>query len=119
MVAWFDGRPSATLHLSVLTMGELRRGIDGLADNARKHASMDWLQTDLPRFFAGRILSIDSRVADRWGQLAACAARPLPTVDSLLAATALTHGLALVTRNLRDFQYPGLDVIDPWSVGSR
>jgi predicted nucleic acid-binding protein len=119
VLAWFEGRRTPTLYLSVLTMGELRQSIDRLADDPRKHALLDWLQTDLPQFFAGRVLPIDARVADRWGQLAARAGRPLPAVDSLLAVTALTHGLTLVTRNLRDFQFPGLEVIDPWSTGAR
>jgi predicted nucleic acid-binding protein len=118
VVAWFEGRRSQTLYLSVLTLGELRKGIDGLTDDPRKHALLDWLQVDLPRFFSGRVLPIDARIADRWGQLAARAGRPLPAVDSLLAATALTHGLTLVTRNLRDFQFPGLEVVDPWSTGA-
>ncbi len=118
MVAWFKGRRTQTLYLSVLTIGELRKGIYGLTDDPRKHALLDWLQTDLPQFFAGRVLPIDVRIADRWGQLAAREGRPLPTIDSLLAATALAHGLTLVTRNLRDFQFPGLEVIDPWSTGA-
>ena len=118
VVAWFEGRRTPTLYLSVLTMGELRKGIDGLVDDPRRHALLDWLQTDLPRFFAGRVLPVDARVADRWGQLAARAGRPLPAVDSLLAATALVHGLTLVTRNLRDFQVPELEVIDPWATGA-
>ncbi len=118
VVAWFEGRRTQTLYLSVLTIGELRKGIDGLTDDPRKHALLDWLQTDLPQFFAGRVLPIDVRIADRWGQLAAREGRPLPTIDSLLAATALAHGLTLVTRNLRDFQFPGLEVLDPWSAGA-
>lgn len=63
-----------------------------------------------------RVLPLDARVADRWGLLAAKAERPVPVIDSLLAATALTHGLTLVTRNLRDFSYPGLAVVDPWAA---
>ena len=53
-------------------------------------------------------------MADRWGRLVARAGRPLPAIDSLLAATALTHGLTLITRNLKDFQHPDLQVLDPW-----
>ena len=112
---WFSERPTSTLFLSVLTLGELRKGIDALADSPRKLALLDWLEAELPMFFSGRILNIDLRVADRWGRLLAQANRPLPAFDSLLAATALSHGLALVTRNLRDFQYADLTVLDPWS----
>ena len=77
---------------------------------------LDWLETELPAFFAGRILPIDEEVADRWGRLLASARRPVPAIDSLLAATALTHGLTLVTRNVGDFLYPDLEIIDPWET---
>ena len=68
----------------------------------------------MPLFFSGRVLPVDVRVADCWGCLLAQAGRLLPAIDSLLAATALTHGLTLVTRNVRDFKYPGLNLINPW-----
>lgn len=114
VVQWFSERPAGTLYLSVLTLGELRKGIDALPQSQRKLALLDWLETELPMFFAGRILAVDLVVADRWGRLQAQAGRPLPAIDSLLAATALTHGLTLITRNLRDFQHADLQVLDPW-----
>ena len=113
--AWFAQRPASSLYLSVLTLGELRKGIDGVQDDVRKLALSDWLQNELSLFFLGRILSIDEQVADRWGQLVAAAGRPLPAIDSLLAATALVHGLHMVTRNAKDFEGLGLDVINPWA----
>jgi predicted nucleic acid-binding protein len=115
VVQWFAERPASSLYLSVLTLGELRKGIQALPQTPRKLALLDWLETDLPVFFAGRILAVDAAVADRWGRLLAQAGRPLPAIDSLLAATALTHGLTLITRNLRDFQHKDLVVLDPWS----
>ena len=115
VVEWFARRPASTLYLSVLTLGELRKGIEGVADAARRMALMDWLETDLPGFFAGRILVVDAPVADCWGRLVAAAGRPLPAIDSLLGATAAQHGLSMVTRNTRDFAALGLDVINPWS----
>jgi len=114
VVAWFEERPATTLHLSVLTLGEIRKGIEALDHGRRKLGLLDWLETDLPAFFAGRILPIDEAVADRWGHLLAAAGRPLPAIDSLLAATALTHGLALVTRNVNDFPAQELEIINPW-----
>jgi predicted nucleic acid-binding protein len=113
--AWFAQRPASLLYMSVLTLGELRKGIDGLNDEDRKLALSDWLHTELSMFFLGRVLSIDEQVADRWGQLVAAAGRPLPAIDSLLAATALVHGLTVVTRNAKDFEGLGLAVINPWS----
>ena len=115
VVEWFARRPASTLFLSVLTIGELRKGIEGLRDVERRSALTDWLETDLPGFFAGRILAIDTQVADRWGKLVAAAGRPWPAIDSLLGATAAQHGLSIVTRNGRDFADLGLDVINPWS----
>jgi predicted nucleic acid-binding protein len=111
---WFAQRPAITLYVSVLTLGEIRKGIDMLPDNDRKFALLDWLEVDLPSFFIGRILTVDANVADRWGRLIAQVGHPTPAIDSLLAATALHHGLKLVTRNTRDFEFIGLEVINPW-----
>ncbi len=115
VIEWMSRRPASTLCLSVLTLGELRKGIEAVSDGTRRMALTDWLDSELPAFFAGRILAIDAGVADRWGRLLAVAGRPLPAVDSLLAATALHHRLSMVTRNSRDFIGTGLDVINPWS----
>jgi predicted nucleic acid-binding protein len=114
VVHWFSQRPAGTLYLSVLTLGEIRKGIEALPDPARRLTLLDWLQTELPAFFSGRILPIDAAVADRWGRMVAQAGRPVPAIDSLLAATAMQHGLILVTRNLRDVQDLGVQVLSPW-----
>lgn len=111
---WFTQHSAGSLHLSVLTLGELRKGIDAMAEGSRKASFRDWLETEVPDYFAGRILDIDTRTADRWGRLCAEARRPLPAIDSLLAASALVHGLTLVTRNLADFTLPSLRVVNPW-----
>lgn len=114
VLRWMSQRPASTLHLSVLTLGELRKGIATLPDGDRKSRLLDWLEVELVAFFSGRVLAIDAATADLWGRLMAHAGRPLPAIDSLLAATALRHGLTLVTRNVRDFQHPSLTVINPW-----
>ena len=116
VVEWFSKRPSTTMFLSVLTIGELRKDIEAVIEPSRKMTLLDWLEADLPIFFSGRILSIDARVADRWGKIVAAAGRPLPAVDSLIGATAAHHGLSLVTRNVKDFVDMGLDIINPWDV---
>jgi hypothetical protein len=120
VVAWFAVRPVQSIFLSVLTLGEIRKGIESLGntsvDPVRRQALADWLEVDLPTFFLGRVLSVDLPVSDRWGHLQAQARRPLPAIDSLLAATALHHNLSLVTRNARDFAGFGLNVINPWHV---
>jgi hypothetical protein len=115
VVRWMADRPATTLYLSVLTLGELRKAVEGLPEGNRKRRVLDWLEVELPTYFAGRILPVDATVADRWGRLLAQAGRPLLAIDSLLAATALAHGLTLVTRNLSDFQHADLPVLDPWT----
>jgi hypothetical protein len=115
VVSWFSKRPASSLYLSVLTLGELRKGVEAVADTERRMALLDWLEADLPNFFMGRILTVDAYVADRWGRMVAQAGRPLPAVDSLLAATAAHHDLSLVTRNVKDFTNLGVEVINPWS----
>ena len=119
VVAWFAERAAQSLFLSVLTLGEIRKGIalldDIHADAARRQSLGDWLEQELPTFFLGRMLSVDASVADRWGQLQAQAGRPLAAIDSLLAATALHHNLTLVTRNVKDFADMGVALINPWN----
>ncbi|MFO1067950.1 MAG: type II toxin-antitoxin system VapC family toxin [Geminicoccaceae bacterium] len=107
----------AGLFISVLTLGEIRSGIERLPENDKRRALTHWL-AELRERYASRILVVDADVADRWGSLAADLAqrgRPLPAVDLLLAATALTHGLAIATRNVRDFAATGVDLVDPWT----
>jgi predicted nucleic acid-binding protein len=112
---WFAERPAATLYLSVLTLGELRKGIEAMAEGERKQSYLDWLENDVPAYFSGRIIPIDTRIADCWGRLCASAGRTLPAIDSLLAATAMSHDLTMVTRNVIDFKLSSLRVINPWN----
>lgn len=114
VIAWLDQLPAGALYVSVLTMGEIRKGVEAVADGRRREKLRLWLEHELPAWFEGRVLTVDLAVADRWGRLLAEMGRPVPSIDSLLAATALHHELRLVTRNARDFDYPGLDVINPF-----
>ncbi|MFT5391143.1 MAG: putative nucleic acid-binding protein [Gammaproteobacteria bacterium] len=116
VIAWLADVPDEALHVSVLTLGEIRRGIDKLPNTQRREHLRVWLEHDLPDWFGPRVLDIDRAVADDWGRLLAAAGRTLPSIDSLIAATALHHGLRVVTRNVTDFQLPGLEVINPWST---
>jgi toxin FitB len=116
VVQWFSDRPGRSLYLSVLTLGEIRKGIEGVVDSKRRAALIDWLEVDLPNFFSGRILGVDALVADRWGRITARARRPLSAIDSLLAATALQHDLTLVTRNVKDFADTPVTLLDPWAA---
>jgi len=116
VVAWMQQRPRQSLYLSVLTLGEIRKGIEQLQDSRRRQSLIDWLEVELPHYFVGRLLSVDALTADRWGHLMARAGRPLPAIDGLLAATALQHQLTLVTRNTRDFEGLDLPMINPWDA---
>jgi toxin FitB len=116
VVRWFGEIPSDALHMSVLSLGEIRRGIERLAASPRRERLRVWLESELRDWFEDRVLTIDAGVADRWGRLLAESRRPIPAVDGLLAATALHHELRFVTRNTADFDVAGLDVVDPWSA---
>lgn len=118
MAEWFSVRPSRSLYISVLTLGEIRKGIERVSDRKRRAALLGWLESDLPAFFMGRILDIDAAVAVHWGRILGALGRPAPAIDSLLAATALAHGLCLVTRNVRDFDEFGVELVDPCREGA-
>lgn len=117
VVAWFKEVPDAALHLSVLTIGELRKGVESQADGQRRERLRVWLENDIADWLGDRLLPVSAAVADRWGLLLAEAGRPVPAIDSLLAATALHHGLRMVARNEKDFSFPGLAVVNPWRRG--
>lgn len=115
VVTWVGTQPAQALHLSVLTLGEIRSGLERVSDRRRRERLRAWLEQELPSWFEGRLLAVSVGVADRWGRLRSDMRDPVPAIDSLLAATALHHDLRLVTRNRADFRYPGLEVIDPWA----
>lgn len=117
VMQWISSADESLLYFSVVTLGEIRKGIASRPDAARKAQLESWLRELLSRF-SGRILPIDLAVADRWGRLAgSCKARGLvlPVIDGLLAATALHNDLTLVTRNVSDVQSTGADIFNPWA----
>ena len=117
MVAWLGRVPEPQLYLSVLVLGEILKGIAKLADLAQRERLETWLEGELTPRFAGRVLGIDVATATRWGVLsgeAEARGEPAPVIDALLAATALEHGLTLVTRNTQDYQALGVRLLNPW-----
>lgn len=112
-MAWFDAEPEAGMFLSVMTLGEIRKGIERLRPRDPKQAAvLDLWQDRLERRFADKILPVTPQIADRWGRLQA--SRPVPAVDALLGAIALEHDLTLVTRNEADFAGLGIRVLNPF-----
>ncbi len=110
---WYASIADDDLFLSTLVLGEIRKGVE-LArrrDSGKAAALERWLR-GVEMAFAGRLLGIDNAVADQWGRMSAI--RPVPVVDGLLAATALTNGLTLVTRNDRDVAGLGAAVLNPF-----
>ncbi len=119
VVAWMESTNEDLLYLSVLTLGEIRKGLAALSQGSRRAHLESWIQMDLPVRFGNRILPIDEAVADRWGLLAAQArsrGTPLPIVDGLLAATAIHFNLTVVSRNVRDFANAQVPVLNPWEA---
>lgn len=117
VVRWLDEVDEDRVHLSVITLGELREGVDRLDPGRRRDRLDGWLRDDLSDRFEGRLVDVDEDVTLRWGALRAAAGRSgrtLPVVDALIAATALAHSFVVVTRNVRDFAKMVPDVIDPW-----
>lgn len=119
VVQWVQSTQESLLYLSVLTIGEIRKGISALPAGNKRILLESWLSNDLTLRFTNRILAVDEAVAERWGLIAANAAAmgaPLPVIDGLLAATALQHDLAFVSRNLSTLHVDGLSTLNPWTV---
>lgn len=117
VTAWIETTDESLLYLSVLTLGEIQRGIASLPQSRRRATLEAWLNKELRARFDGRILLIDQEVADRWGLLTAAARNNgivLPVIDGLLAATALEHNLTLVTRDTGHIPSMGVAVFNPW-----
>jgi len=118
LLGWLAEADEDRTFLSVITLMELRNGVERMAAGRKRKRLEEWLDHDLPLRFEGRILAIDSRVADTCGKLVARSeslGRPIETRDALIAATAEIHGLTLVTRNVTDFEPTVKQLLSPWS----
>jgi tRNA(fMet)-specific endonuclease VapC len=117
VVEWVDSRDPDALYLSVVTIGELRKGIEKLKPFSRRDALMNWLTTNVLTRFQGHIADITVDVMLAWGELTGrleVAGLPMSAADSLIAAIALEGGFTLVTRNDSDFQNAGISIVNPW-----
>jgi len=117
VVSWVDDRDEHQLFLSVITIGELHKGIAKLPAGLRRARLEQWVKEDLTARFHQRILPVDTVVASVWGAMlgeAEAGGAPLPVVDALIGATAKVHGCAVVTRNVVDLERTAIEVINPW-----
>ena len=117
VIEWLKRTDEASLYLSVLTIGEIEKGIAKLPASSRREKLETWVRRDLAERFRERLLAIDAMVAAAWGRLAGEAearGRPLPVIDGLIAATGLAHDLTVATRNIDDFERCGARCFNPW-----
>ena len=116
LIAWMDSVDEDRTYISVITLAELRYGIERLSESKRRRELEIWVREQLPLRFEGRVLGVDTTVAEMWGRLASrneSAGRPKGIMDTFLAATAAVHQLTIVSRNVEDF--PAVNVLNPWS----
>jgi len=119
VLEWLDLQAEQGLFLSSLTIGELTKGVMRMPAGSRRDRLHAWLEKALPARFEGRILPIDGDIAARWGLISAEAetrGETLPVIDSLIAATAVFHGLTVATRNEHDFTRCSAPVVNPWKM---
>ncbi len=118
VITWLENVNEDGVYISVVTLTELRYGIERLAPGTRRRRLDDWLQRELLLRFEGRIVPIDAIVADACGRLVArseAAGRPIEPRDAFIAATAEVHEMTLVTRNASDFQPTIRSILSPWT----
>jgi hypothetical protein len=117
VIKWISECPEDSFHLSVLTIGEIQKGISKLSDKKRKIRIQNWLDKELMNRFAERIIPITSEIATTWGEILAeseLKGISIPTIDSLIGATAVAKNLHVVTRNVKDIKKTGARIINPW-----
>ena len=117
VIDWMDSVDDDLVFLSVVSLAEMRYGIERLAHGNRRRQLEEWLERELPLRFEGRILPVDAGIADKWGKIVSrgeAAGRPIAAMDAFLAATAEVHRLTLVTRNVSHFSLLKT-VVNPWS----
>lgn len=114
---WIKQEDENNFFISVLTIGEIHKGIEKLDESRKKEELHNWVDNDLKERFRTRIIDINLQTAMTWGKIqrmAECVGRPMPTIDSLIAATGITHHLTVVTRNISDMKASGAALINPW-----
>ena len=117
VVKWISGTTETNLFISVLTIGELHKGIEKLPESRKKEKLHKWVNCDLKERFKNRIINFDLQVATTWGKIQArseSAGKALPAIDGMIAATGIANDLIIVTRNTSDMEISGASLLDPW-----
>ena len=117
VIAWIQSQNEDSLYLSVLTFAEIEKGIEKAADSTRKKSLRLWLEDDLKKRFAGRIIPIDLDVAVKWGIIQGSAellGKPMPAIDGLIAVSGLVHNCIVVTRNISNMVQSSAELLNPW-----
>ncbi|ESX82723.1 type II toxin-antitoxin system VapC family toxin [Mesorhizobium sp. LSHC412B00] len=119
VLGWLDELDEDRSFISVVSIAEIRRGVSPMDEGRKREALAEWLARDLPQRFEQRVLPVDDAVALAWGDLMGFGKRPgrgLSSMDGLIAATAIAHELTLATRNSKDFEGLGIELLDPWTA---
>ena len=119
VVRWIESQNEFDLYLSVLTLGEIQKGISKLSHGKKKSTLTAWLKDELEVRFAERVLPVNDAIALMWGNMLGTSEKngqPLSVIDALIASTATVHNLVVVTRNISDFSGCSIDILDPWSI---
>lgn len=119
VISWLQAQTEDSLYLSVLTFGEIEKGITKASDKIRKKKLRLWLEDDLKKRFKGKIIPIDLEVSIKWGEVQAMTelqGKPMPAIDGLIAVSALVNNCTVVTRNISDMQQSSVELLDPWSA---
>jgi len=117
VISWMQNQDEESLYLSVLTFGEIEKGIEKSSDEARKRKLQLWVEEDLKKRFEGRIVPINIDVSVKWGAIqgnAELLGKPMPTIDGLIAVSGLVHNCIVVTRNVSDMEQSTVELLNPW-----
>ena len=120
MVSWLQNQDESSLYLSVLTFGEIEKGIEKATNITRKRRLRLWVEEDLKKRFEGRILPIDLKTSIKWGERQAHSellGKPMPAIDGLIAVSGIVHNCIVVTRNISDMEQSSAELLNPWIKG--
>jgi len=119
VISWLQAQNEDSLYLSVLTFGEIEKGITKALSSTRKKTLQLWIEDDLKKRFKGRIIPIDLDVAVKWGSIQGASelqGKPMPAIDGLIAVSGLVHNCIVVTRNTSDMEQSSAELLNPWLV---